>query len=503
MWIKFTGVLCYKHTLIEAHFIAELSLSNLSNGKKNNMAMQERGVRELQEAITSGELKIAQLMQETQAAMENRRDINAVISTDTESIMRQVREQGNKLEQGEKLPLHGIPFLVKDNIDTVDFHTTGGTQALADHLPGKDAGVVQRLKQAGAIIVGKANMHELAFGITSNNGWSGPVRNPWNTDMIAGGSSGGSAAAVAAGMVPVSLGSDTGGSNRIPASLCGVVGFRPSTGRYPGDGLINLSLTRDTVGIFAHKVDDIVLVDDVLAGGARKVSLELQKLRLAVPADPFYKALEKETAEVMEKTLATIEAAGASLVKVDMPDLFSLNEKMSMAIAVFETLRELADYLQRNNIGINLEQLVAAILSPDVKHIMQASMNEQKVPGDVYLEAINVHRPLLQQMYADFFAENRVDAILYPTTPLTARPIGQDETIEINGQQMPTFPSFVRNGDPSSNAGIPSLSIPAGIAANGLPVGLCIDGPATQNEEVLAIGSAIQAILPAIASPNT
>ena len=164
-----------------------------------------------------------------------------------------------KIEQGEHLLLHGIPILVKDNINTVDFLTTGGTPALANHQPSADAGVITRLKNAGALIVGKTNMHELAFGITSNNAFTGAVHNPYDRKLITGGSSGGSAAAVSAHIVPVSLGSDTGGSNRIPASLCGVCGFRPTTGRYPGDGLINLSKTRDTVGIFAHSVSDIAL----------------------------------------------------------------------------------------------------------------------------------------------------------------------------------------------------------------------------------------------------
>ena len=134
---------------------------------------------------------------------------------------------------------------------------------------------------------------------------------------------------------------------------------------------------------------------------------------------------------------------------------------------------------------------------------MEAALGEQRVPEDVYLEAINVHRPALVKMYADFYTDNGVDAMLYPTTPLTARPIGEDETVELNGQRVPTFPSYVRNGDPSSNAGIPSLSIPAGLATNGLPVGLSIDGPAAEDERVLAIGSLLDSIIPPLPAPGT
>ena len=171
----------------------------------------------LQQSIVSGEKTITGVTQETLDNIEKGKEINAIITSDADRVLGQARTQESRLKSGEELALHGIPILVKDNIDTSDFHTSGATPALADHLPTQDAGVIQRLKQAGAVIVGKANMHELAFGITSNNGWSGPVRNPWNTQLISGGSSGGSAAAVAAGIVPVSLGSDTGGSNRIPA----------------------------------------------------------------------------------------------------------------------------------------------------------------------------------------------------------------------------------------------------------------------------------------------
>ena len=456
----------------------------------------------LRHSIISGEKSVTGIAQQALENMEAQANINAVLSTDADKVLGQARNQESRLKNGEKLPLHGVPVLVKDNIDTADFHTSAATPALADHLPTQDAGVVQRLKQAGAVIVGKANMHELAFGITSNNGWSGPVRNPWNTELISGGSSGGSAAAVAAGIIPVSLGSDTGGSNRIPASLCGVCGFRPSTGRYPGDGLINLSRTRDTVGIFAHGMDDIILVDQVLSNKSDRASIDINTLKLAIPRDPFYKALENDTAEVMENALALIAESGATLVEIDMPDLFSLNQKMSMPIAVFETLRDLSDYLSRNNIGISLEQLVDAVKSPDVKHVMQASMGEHNIPEEVYLEAVNVLRPQLQAMYRDYFQQNSIDAMLLPTTPLTARPIGHDDTVDINGHQMPTFPSYIRNGDASSVAGIPSLSIPAGLAANGLPVGLCIDGPQSNDAEVLAIGKALQSVLPSIGSPG-
>jgi indoleacetamide hydrolase len=457
---------------------------------------------DLLDSVHSGSLQVADIAKQTTAAVEDNRDINAIISFNDELLSAHATKLDDELAAGNKLPLHGVPILIKDNIETVDFLTTGGTAALANHQPTVDAGVIKRLKDAGALIVGKTNMHELAFGITSNNGCTGAVRNPYDKTLIPGGSSGGSAAAVSAGIVPVSLGSDTGGSNRIPASLCGICGFRPTTDRYPCNGFINLSKTRDTAGVFSGNMPDLILVDNILAGKNDVKSSDIEKLRLAVPRNPFFKVIETETAEVIEEALKRLSDVGATLVEIDMEDLFELNDKISFQIAVYETVRELTDYLDRNVSGLSLEALIEQVKSPDVKHILQASIGEQEVPEQVYQDALTVYRPQLQQMYATFFKENNVDAMIYPTTALTARPIGDDETVELNGHRLPTFSTYAHNGDPSSNAGIPSLSIPAGLASNGLPVGLSIDGPVNCDEEVLSIGVAIEAILPAIDGPD-
>lgn len=466
------------------------------------MDIHKLSVSELLDAVYSGSIQVTDIAQQTISAMETHKDINAIISTNIGLLMDNANILDKKNAEGERLPLHGVPILVKDNIDTVDFPTTGGTAALAGHQPSKDAGVITLLKEAGALIVGKANMHELAFGITSNNACTGAVHNPYGKNLIPGGSSGGSAAAVSACIVPVSLGSDTGGSNRIPAALCGVCGFRPTTGRYPGDGFINLSLTRDTAGIFARNVDDVALIDSVLSGGSTLLQSDIKQLRLGVPRDPFYKALENETADVIEATLKRLAQSGATLVEVNMKELFALNDKISFQVALYETVRELTDYLRRNVAGVSLSELIAAVQSPDVKHILQASLSDQKIPEQVYQDALNIYRPQLQQMYADYFKDNKIDAMVYPTTPLTARPIGEDETIELNGHRLPTFPSYVRNGDPGSNAGIPSLSLPAGLSSTGLPVGLSIDGPVNCDAEVLSVGAAIAAVIPPIKGPE-
>ena len=189
-------------------------------------------------------------------------------------------------------PLLGIPFAVKDNIDVLGLPTTGGTELLRSSFPSETATVVSRITGAGAVVVGKTNLHELAFGITSNNGSFGPVRNPHDPERSAGGSSGGSAVAVALGIVPFALGTDTGGSMQIPAAHCGIVGMRPSTGRYPADGVLRLSPTRDTIGVMASTVSDVAFIDGIITGEGELPATDLGTVRLGIPASGFFPGVD-------------------------------------------------------------------------------------------------------------------------------------------------------------------------------------------------------------------
>ncbi len=192
--------------------------------------------------------------------------LNAWISRDPEQLIQQAKsfDQASSAQPDHR-PLVGIPVAIKDNIDTSDLPTSGGTRALLTSRPSRNATVVERLLQSGGLIAGKTNLHELALGGTNHNAVTGPCRNPWNPLRIPGGSSGGSAVAVASRMVPAALGTDTGASVRLPAALCGVVGFRPSTGRYAAQGILHLSPTKDTVGPMARSVADVALLDALLA----------------------------------------------------------------------------------------------------------------------------------------------------------------------------------------------------------------------------------------------
>ena len=402
---------------------------------------------------------------------------------------------------GPRGPLAGVPLALKDNIDTATLSTSAATGALAGFVAPQNAPVANALFDAGALLGGKANMHELAFGITNNNAVTGAARNPWNPSMIPGGSSGGTAVAVAARMMPAGVGTDTGGSVRLPAAMCGLAGFRPTVGRYPSAGIIPISHTRDTAGPIARSVADLRLLDVVMAGGGQRgpgaVPAEtpvpdLAGLRLGVPRAAFYRDLEPDVAREAGRVLELLADLGVGLVEAEIPDVSNLNAAVGFPIALYEFVRDLPRYLEGNGIELSMNEVLEGIGSPDVKDIVASQLGPEAMPEAAYRTALEVDRPRLQRAYADWFAEQAVDAVIFPTSPVSARPIGEDEAIDLNGERVPTFPTVIRNTDPGSNAGIPGLSLPTGLTSTGLPVGMELDGPAGSDERLLAIAAAVE-----------
>ena len=394
-------------------------------------------------------------------------------------------------------------LVIKDNINVAGMPTTGCTPALAGNIANSSATAVQRLENAGATVVAKSNMHELAYGITSNNAFSGPTRNPYDPTKIAGGSSGGTAAAIACGAVRAGLGTDTGGSARIPAALCGICGFRPTTGRYPADGVLQISRTRDTIGPLATSIGDIRMLDQVLANALCVApEVELAELRLGVARDSFLADLDSDVSEVMDATLDVLRAHNVQIIDIDATSIFKINEKVGFPVVLFETPRDIETYLSDNHVGINLDELIASVASPDVSEILQQTIGENAIPIEVYQEALFKHRPELQAEFSTLFSTKKLDALAYPTTPLAASLIGQDENVWLNGQEVPTFLTYIRNCDPSANAGIPSVTLPMGLSSDALPIGLSLDGPMASDGNLLAIAQAIEAILTPIPPPS-
>jgi indoleacetamide hydrolase len=463
-------------------------------------------------AMAAGDLRA-----ETYAAIllgraHSLKNLNVLISQDARQVLKAARAADKARAHGRLLgPLHGLPLLIKDNINSATLPTTAGTPSLIGNRPRANAHVLDALLRAGGILFGKANMHELAFGITSNNGAFGPVRNPYDPSKIPGGSSGGNAAGVAARFAPAGIGSDTGGSTRIPAALCGIVGFRPTVGRYPGTGtlagvreVVPIAHTRDTPGPIARSVADVALLDAVITGQPRALPrADLRGLRLGVARRSFFADLDPALAEVVDEALRRLQDSGVVLVEVDIPNLEALNAGVGFPVALFEAGTDVPVYLEANHTGVTLEELVAAIASPDVKAVYEQSViGPGAIPESVYRDAIEVFRPQLQAAYQRSFDEHALDALVFPTTPLPARPIGQDQTVELNGRQVSTLLTYIRHTDPGSNAGIPGVSVPIGMTGEGLPVGLELDGPAGSDRRLLAVARAVERVFGFLPAPR-
>ena len=441
------------------------------------------------------------------ARCEAMADLNAFVSRDWDALLAAARAVDGGGGSGALGPLSGVPLALKDNIATTTLTTSGATGALAGFVAPRNAPVAEALFDAGALLGAKANMHELAFGITNNNAVTGPARNPLNPSMIPGGSSGGTAVAVAARMMPGGIGTDTGGSVRIPAALCGLAGFRPSVGRYSGAGIIPISHTRDTAGPIARTVADLRLLDSVMAGtgtggaggvGAGRSESDpdptpaLSGLRLGVPRAAFYRDLEPDVAREADRVLDLLSDLGVSLVEAEVPDVADLNAAVGFPIALYEFVRDLPRWLAGNGLDLSMDDVLEGIGSPDVRGVVATQLGAEAMPEAVYRRALEVDRPRLQRTYADYFAEHAVEAVLFPTSPVSARPIGEDETIDLGGERVPTFPTFIRNTDPGSNAGIPGINLPTGLASTGLPIGMELDGPAGSDERLLAVAAAVE-----------
>lgn len=393
-----------------------------------------------------------------------------------------------------KGPLSGIPFGVKDNIDCLPFATTGGSPGLADNYPATDAPAVARLKAAGGYVPVKLSLHELAFGITSNNSHAGPVRNPYDPNRIAGGSSGGNAAAVARSVIPFALGTDTGGSTRIPAAFCGIAGFRPSTGRYPSGGVLTLSTTRDTIGPMAVDCTDLLEIDGLIVPEEQEVPAIARRLRIGLLNASA--GLSMQTDAAFGKAIQALEAAGvADIIPLDVPEFADLDHQMGHAI-VFNEAADVWERFCREKRGLSLAAFAELIASPDVRHVF-GSLDQLALDTRPAFERA-VHGGLLRALrkeYADLFSANGLDLIAMPTSPVPPPFIGEDMTMATDLGLKPTFDTVARNTALATLTGAPSLSIPAGLDAGGLPVGLMIEGRPGEDRFVLAAGVGIESVL--------
>jgi mandelamide amidase len=458
------------------------------------------------DAMRRGEIGAEAYAQALLARCEAGRGLNAFIALDPDKVLAAARAADVLRKKGGKLgALHGLPIPVKDSVNTVDYPTTAGTPALRGFRPRADAPAVARLKAAGAFVLGKTNLHELSFGWTSNNGAFGPVRNPYDQARIPGGSTGGTAAAVAARMAPLGVAEDTQGSVRVPAALCGICGFRPTTGRYPTEGTAPITPLFDQIGSHARGVQDLILFDQMMTGQARAPAPgRLKGLRLGIARDYYFEGIDSAVARVVEAALERLRAAGATIVEAPLPGMAALVSQVTGPVQLHDAGPALTAYLRESGSAVTLEALVAQA-SPDIRGLL----SRFALPGAAgaiseaaYRAAVDVHRPAMQRRLADWFATNRVSAMLMPATMTTAPPIGQADTVEIDGRRVAFQQAVARNISPGSTAGLPGLVLPAGLTPAGLPAAIELDGPAGSDRALLAIGLAVERALGPIPAPK-
>ena len=458
--------------------------------------------------IKSKQITATQLVTAVITNAKRYEHLNAYITLDENRALRQAALVDQSVIAGTASgKLSGVPLIIKDNIEVADMRITIGTPSIKGIVPQSHAPIVQLLVDQGAIILGKANMHELAVGVTSNNSYFGSVGNPYHQDYFAGGSSGGTAAAVASRAATAGLGTDTGGSVRIPAALTGICGLRPSSGRYPDGGVVPISRTRDTAGPMARSVADLILMNAVIMGREPEFQpADITTIRLGVPRAYFFANLEPGVARLIDETLQIIADTGIELVEVDIEIPSDIEDTIGFPLVIHEIREELPTYLHAGTAGqLDFSELVSGIASPDVKTIFETLFIGKDTNTAVeYKRVKEVILPEFQAVYRDYFDRNGLGAMIFPTTPLTAKRI-QDikENIELNGITVPMFMTMSRNTAPGSIAGIPGVTLPIGLSpSDGLPVGIAIDGPADSDEHLLSIAMALEKLFAPVSPPK-
>ncbi len=413
------------------------------------------------------------------------------------------------LKQGKSAPLLGVPVGIKDVICTEGVRTTAASKILSNFIPPYDATVVRRLKTAGAVSIGKLNMDEFAMGSSNENSAFGPVKNPWNPEYVPGGSSGGSAAAVAARICPITLGTDTGGSIRQPAAFCGIVGLKPTYGRVSRYGVIAYASSLDQVGGFAHNVHDCALVTQAICGEdpndatcskrpvpdfAKALGRDIKGLRIGIPKEYFVSGLAPEVSEATKKAIGVLESLGATTVEVSLPHT-------DVAVSVYYILApaEASSNLSRYD-GIRYGHRAEGQL--DLKALYSKSRSEgfgKEVQRRIlvgtyvlsagYFDAFYVKaqkvRSLIVKDFTDAFA-SKCDVIVAPTTPTPPFKIGEkvSDPIQMYLNDIFTIPVNL--------AGLPGMVVPCGASSNGLPIGLQLIGRPWDEETLFSVASAYE-----------
>ena len=405
--------------------------------------------------------------------------LNAFITVTGDSALARAEELDGELAHGvDRGPLHGIPIAHKDLMWTKGIRTTSGSKIFADFVPDRDAAVVQRLADAGAVMVGKAGLHELAYGITSDNPHFGTVRNSRNREHSPGGSSGGSGVAVAAGMAFLATGTDTGGSIRVPASFCGVTGLKPTYGWIDRSGVQPLGLSLDHVGPLTRTVGDARLALHAMAHATRlkPAPQSIGEIRVGLPENYYFETVAPEVRDAVHAAARRAEEVGARVIGVRVPDMEALNAAGLVILLAEAAAVHQMNLARRSDFGAD----VLALLD-------QGSL----VPAADYVNAQRQRKVFLSQFHALF---RDIDCLFTPTTPIAAPRIGQTE-VELNGVKYETRMLTTRFVRAFNVLGFPALSIPCGASREGLPIGLQMVARPFEENLLLALGEALESAL--------
>jgi len=434
------------------------------------------------------------------------RALNAFITFEPERVLAAARACDKARHAGRPAgPLFGLPIPVKDSVNTAEYPTTAGTPALRHFRPAEDAPVVAALRSSGAIVLGKTNLHELSYGWTSNNLAFGAVHNPYDPRRIPGGSSGGTGAAVAARMAPLGVAEDTEGSIRVPAAFCGIMGFRPTTGRYSTRACVPITSLFDQVGPHARTVADLALFDSVVANDWQPLAaVPLRGVRLGIVRDYWYRDLDPEVERITQAALGRLRDAGVELVESELPGLSRLIDLTTEPVQNHDVRLTLARYLEEYRAGVTFEALVRQA-SPDIRELFRTDVlpgGQNFVTDAAYAEAVGTHLPALRRLYRDFFDRTGVAAIVFPATLVPALPIGSEGDVTIREETVSFETAVARNIAPGSTAGLPGLVLPAGLTSTGLPVAIELDAPAGSDRALLALGANVAEIIGGVPPPR-
>ena len=416
--------------------------------------------------------------------------LNSFITLLREESMKAAKKAERAIQSGDYLgPLHGIPIGLKDLYYTKGIRTTVGSKILRDFVPNADAAVTEMFKAAGAIIIGKLQMHEFALGATSENPHDGPAHNPWDIDRITGGSSGGSGSGVASGQCMGALGSDTGGSIRIPASLCGIVGLKPNFGRVSRRGVYPLSWSLDTVGPMTRTVEDAALIMNVIAGHdprdpssskrptedfAATLDQGVNGTRVGIPSNYFYEAIDPEVAEAIRSSARLLEGLGAEVDEVSIP---VLDHSLSISSTILTA--EAAEF----HLGHLRDR--AEDIGADVRARLEAGA---LTLAKDYIKAQRARTAFNRQMAKTM---ERFDLLLTPTVPIGAPRIGET-TVQVGDRIEPANNLLSRLTRPFNISGVPTISVPCGFTSFGMPIGMQLAGGPFEEATVLRVAHAYE-----------